>query len=615
MSTVAITAEATSGVSRTRGRPRLRCGGVSVIEPTGEPPPAPNPWKRRILIGAAVAIVVWLVAAGLLLLDAKRSIDGGVAQLEAARDRLSPGELVSGDGRAALELAEDDFNRAASNAGSPLLAPFKLVPGVGQQVRSVEAQTEAAAAVVAIGEEAMREAEARFEENPQTGPARVTLMEEVAQIAADAEAQMQEVDLGPDFFLVGPVGEARREFADRLKEVEAALADSRTVATGFATFLRGPSRYLVLAANNAEMRAGSGMWLSAGVLTVQDGDFMLGDMAPTGDFALPDGAVPVTGELAERWGWFGPSRDLRNTAASPRFDATAPLAAQMWQAATGEAVDGVLVVDPLTLRALLAAEGPVQAEGVTLDAANVLSYLFLDQYRAAPDLDADQAARRDQLGSVARAAIDAFETGEWDPPTLVDELAPAGRGRHVLAWSSDPVEQAAWEAAGISGELGDDSLMVSLMNTGGNKLDQFLAITGRIDVATDSSGTDVAVRLDLTNGAPLGEPSYVVGPFPGTGLVEGEYRGILAVDVPGTATDVRIEGGQGQVAAGPDGPARVVATTVQLARGETRQAVVTFHLPPGVDEMRIEPSAREPAVEWRAGGERWVDDHAERVEW
>jgi uncharacterized protein DUF4012 len=357
------------------------------------------------------------------------------------------------------------------------------------------------------------------------------------------------------------------------------------------------------------------MWLSAGVLTVQDGDFTLSDMVPTGDLPVAEGAVPVTGELADRWGWFGPSRDLRNTAATPRFDVTAPLAAQMWESVTGEAVDGVLVVDPITLRALLVAEGPVQADGVTLDASSVLPYIFLDQYRAAPDLDADQAARRDQLGAVARAAIDTFEVGEWDPPTLVDELAPAGRGRHVLAWSSDPVEQAAWAAAGISGELTDESLLVSVMNTGGNKLDQFLTVNGTIGVSGSGAGTDVTVRLELVNDAPVDEPTYVVGPFPGTGLAEGVYRGIVAVDVPGAATDLRIEGGEGQVAAGPDGPAQVIATTAQLGRGETREVTVTFRVPAGVDELRVEPSAREPAIEWRAGDKRWIDDHAERLEW
>jgi hypothetical protein len=588
---------------------------VSVIEPPGDDAPARSPWKRRVLYGALAVFGLWVLASALLLLDAKRSIDAGVAQIEAARARLSPGDLVSGDGRAALALAEEEFERAADNAASPILGPLKIVPVVGQQVRSVEAQTEAAADVVAIGEQAMAEAEAKLDEGAATGPERVALMEEVAAIAADARERLRDIELGPDFFLVGPVGSARDEFADRLREVDVALADTEVIATGFADFLRGPTRYLLLAANNAEMRAGSGMWLSAGVLTVQDGDFTLSDMVPTGDVVLPEGAVLVTGDLADRWGWFGGARDFRNTAASPRFDATAPVAAEMWQAATGEAVDGVLVVDPLTLQALLAAQGPVEADGVTLDADSVLPYVFLEQYRQAPDLDADQAARRDQLGAVARAAVDVFETGEWDPPTLADELAPAGRGRHVLAWSSDPVEQRAWEAAGVAGELHDDSLLVSVLNTGGNKLDQFLGVQGAIDIAESGAGTDVTVRLELTNEAPVGEPAYVVGPFPDTGLAAGDYRGIVAVDVPGAAIDVQIEGGEGSPAAGPDGPAQVVATTVQLARGESRELTVRFQLPPGLDGLRVEPSAREPAIEWRAGDQRWTDDHPERVEW
>ncbi len=160
----------------------------------------------------------------------------------------------------------------------------------------------------------------------------------------------------------------------------------------------------------------------------------------------------------------------------------------MWRNLTGEAVDGVIVVDPLTLRGLLAAEGPIDAGGIALDSESILQYIFLEQYRIAPLEDADQSARRDQLGAIARAAIDAFEDRDWDPPTLVDELAPAGGGRHVLAWSADPVEQRGWEATGIAGELDEDSMLVSLMNIGGNKLDQFMALEGSIDV--DTAGPD-----------------------------------------------------------------------------------------------------------------------------
>jgi hypothetical protein len=158
-------------------------------------------------------------------------------------------------------------------------------------------------------------------------------------------------------------------------------------------------------------------------------------------------------------------------------------------------------------------------------------------------------------------------------------------------------------------------VLVSVMNTGGNKLDQFVSVDSAIEVDSGGSGAAVTMRLDITNDAPVGEPPYVLGPFPGTGLGEGVYRGIVAVEVPGAATDVRIEGGEGQVAAGPDGPARVIATTAQLARGERRRVTIRFRLPATVDELLIEPSARQPPIRWHWGDRTWVDDHAERLEW
>jgi len=578
-------------------------------------PPRWHRWAQVALFGVGVLVFVWLVVATVLVVQAKRDIDAGIARLEQARDELSPGDLVRGEGRAALAEAEEAFEQAQDRAGSPLLSPIEFIPLVGEQVRSVDAQTEAAAEVVGIGRRAIGDAERAFEETPAAGPDRIALMEEVVRITSRAHDRLQDVDLGPDFFLLGPVGDARLDFAGRLTELQASLADSEVAAAGFAEFLRGPRRYLVLAANNAEMRAGSGMWLSAGTLAVQDGAFELGEMRPTGDLLLPPGAVPVEGEFAERWGWFAPTEDFRRLATTPRFDATAPLAVEMWRALTGEAVDGVIVVDPVTLQALLAAEGPIDAGGVALDAENVLSYIFLEQYRIAPLQDADQTARRDQLGAVAQAAIDAFETRAWEPPTLADELAPAGGGRHVLAWSTNPVEQAGWEAAGVAGELDEDSLLVSLMNIGGNKLDQFMTVKGSIAVDTGGPDTSVAVRLEMVNEAPIGEPAYVVGPHPRSGVGEGVYLGIFAVDIPGAAFDIRLDGGERLVADGPDGPARVVATTVQLERGETRELTVRFRLPEGVSGLRVEPSARVPAITWRSGDVDWVDDHAERVEW
>ena len=69
------------------------------------------------------------------------------------------------------------------------------------------------------------------------------------------------------------------------------------------------------------------------------------------------------------------------------------------------------------------------------------------------------------------------------------------------------------------------------------------------------------------------------------------------------------------VAAGPDGPTRVAATYVGLARGEAKTLVVQFTLPPGMRSVTVEPSARVPGERWQAGGEQWVDAGAHVVQW
>ena len=74
-----------------------------------------------------------------------------------------------------------------------------------------------------------------------------------------------------------------------------------------------------------------------------------------------------------------PTEEWRNLASSPRFEVTASLAAEMWRATTGETVDGVLLVDPVALQALLAAQGAVSVGDREIGADNVVEFLMLDR--------------------------------------------------------------------------------------------------------------------------------------------------------------------------------------------------------------------------------------------
>src|SRR5690606_27604747 len=117
---------------------------------------------------------------------------------------------------------------------------------------------------------------------------------------------------------------------DQLAQAESAAGDLEAASTALAGVLEGPAPYLLLGANNAEMRNGGGMFLSAAELSFDDGALALGDVSPTAELVLPAGAVPVDGDLAGNWPWLDPGRDLRNLGLSADFPQSAEVAVRTW---------------------------------------------------------------------------------------------------------------------------------------------------------------------------------------------------------------------------------------------------------------------------------------------
>jgi hypothetical protein len=198
---------------------------------------------------------------------------------------------------------------------------------------------------------------------------------------------------------------------------------------------------------------------------------------------------------------------------------------------------------------------------------------------------------------------------------LADGLAKAARGRHVLLWSSRLSDQRGWAAAGLDGRLRPDSLMASVLNRGGNKLDYWLPPEVGLELRAVGDHTEGTIRMRLRNTTPPDEPTYVAGPHYGLPLQPGEYLGLAAVTLPGAARAGRFEGVDQLAVAGADGPTRVIATEFRVGRGEERTLVVRFQLPGRHGSLRIESSAREPSVPWTFRGTRWRDDRARTVRW
>lgn len=572
--------------------------------------------RRRLLLSAAGAAVgLWAAACTVLLLQAAGDLRAGREAATSARDGIDASAIAEGGVVGPLRQAASRFGSAAATTRSPILAPVRILPIAGRQLRSITALSEAAGEVAAAGADAAQQAQRVLDEPSGGGPARVDQVRVVADTLRETSARLAAIDdLGPRKGLVRPLARARNELAAELDDARAALADAGAGADAALSFLEGPRRYLLVAANNAEMRAGSGMWLSGGVLTTAAGRIELGEVGPLYEIAdPPDGAVPITDpHLAQRWGFWNPTYDWRGLMTSPRFPVAAEHALRMWEAARGERLDGVIVVDPVALAAVVRATRPVRVGDLELGADQVELELLHGQYLRFDEND----ERRELLGDLASEVFRALDEGDWSAATLVEELGEAVRGRHLLAWSPDEREQAGWEAAGMAGEIRPASLLVAVLNRGGNKLDVFLDVDAALSSSAGGPTTDFELRLDLTNAAPEELPRYVEGPpFRGT-WAPGTYVGQVAVTLPANAEAVTIEGeGTALVTEGRDGPARVVATAVEIPRGGAQQVVVRFRMPSSTGTLLVEPSARVPPTTWSYGSSSWQDSAPHAANW
>ena len=262
------------------------------------------------------------------------------------------------------------------------------------------------------------------------------------------------VDTGPSQALVGPLAAKRAEFVTQLDDARRQLTKAAGVSAAVATILEGPQNYLVLAANNAEMRAGSGAFLEVGVATSADGSVHLGNLDPSGAHALPAGEVNVTGDLQSNWGWLHPSLDMRNLGLTPQFDVTAPLAARMWTGLNrpaGERRHGYR-----RGRCPAAARGHRPGRGRRSDRQR-------RQRRAVPPprsvrgieqrIRPIQANDRTRSGCWPAPSLTQLQGQSTDLTSLATAMSSAVAGRHLMLWSKNPVDQAAWVTSGVSGTL------------------------------------------------------------------------------------------------------------------------------------------------------------------
>ena len=452
----------------------------------------------------------------------------------------------------------------------------------------------AAQQVGTIGQAAILRARAALRAPHATGPDRVAAINALAAAAGEADSRLAQVSLGSRSALFGFIGRKYDDFARRLDKVKAGVHKAAVAAKETAALLHGPSHLLLLAANNSEMRDGSGMFLSATQIDIDAGTMKVGEVYETAKLALPPGAVPLAPGYATVWGPYLANEEWRNLGMSARFDETAALAARMWKARTGNDVDGVLAIDIAGLRMLLAGTGPVDASGTVVTTDNVVPLLMHDQYLSTAGQTAEGQARRDELSRIANAVVQAVQRGGFDTGAVA-KLAPASvAGRHLMLWSASPASEAAWQAAGVAGVLGPDTLLAAVQNMGVNKLDEFTGLTTDVHVA-GGAPSRVTVVFHITNRTPAGQPPYIAG-VGIAGVPPNTYLALVTLTMPGDADHVLVDGAAVANNSGLDGPTRVVAALRKVPPGATVDLTVTFTVPGPHGRLQVESAARVPAA-------------------
>ena len=234
--------------------------------------------RRTIALVVAGLAALWLVVAAWLVLSARADVEAGADDLRAVRREASIASLVEPERADELAGAADRFARASDRLGSPVLAPVRILPVVGRHL-------DAARDLAQVGEDgaeaarvALTDLQALTERSRAAGPERVQTLRELATVADDAGAALGALDVPSGDALVSPLSRAIVELGEQRAEAVDATEQMSATATALADLLEGPEPYLLLGANNAEMRVGSGMFLSAAELGLADGELALGDV-------------------------------------------------------------------------------------------------------------------------------------------------------------------------------------------------------------------------------------------------------------------------------------------------------------------------------------------------
>lgn len=526
--------------------------------------PRPRAWHILLAVVALVlAGTAWIAVTGLLarseLLAAQRSLETLRRSVTGTGGNAEPAAATR-DPEAAMRSANAHAARAHRLTTGPAWYLFAQAPFLGRPAETVRGAAKAADRLTHdVLPPVVRLAPELAGDSRKGGlgallsalGGKAPELERAARIAAGTRAEVDEL---PRTTWLPAIDRARVRLVRLLDRTAPATADAALAARVLPPMLgeQSPRRYFVVVQNTAEARGTGGMPGAFAVLTAVRGELRFETFGNDDTVTGANPTVDLGAEFAARYSQAEPTRYWANSNLSPHFPYAARIWAATWHQRSGQQVDGVAALDPITLGRLLRATGPGRLrDGTALTADNVLDLTERTGYARYPD----DAKRKEFLLDVARTAVTTLADALRDPRRLPGLVKAAygdvSEGR-LKVWSAREDEQRLLSTRPLSGTLPQQpgpfaGLVVN--NAAGGKLDYYLErelswVPGRCT----PDGRLVTARITLANRAPAsGLPAYVTQrgdkpahrPRPGDNRLLVSYYASRGAQLTGAALDGR----------------------------------------------------------------------------
>jgi len=557
-----------------------------------------RPNRIRALITCLVVLVlvsVYGVVLAANLNAAKKHLFSGRDNLQSAYAEAEKAEFEKAAQH--FEQAKTDFFSANRTLNNPSIKMLSVVPIVNKNVLAIRKITSAGLEITLAGESFMQASMLFPQEQGKIdfsfsnggidlGPF-IAARSHVNQANLHALMAIAEYDKIPNRFLIASLQKAKEELGEQLPKFKSLATNTRQAFETIPDILgaNGKRRYFLAVQNNAELRATGGLIGNYGVITVENGKFALEAFDEIHKLQRKDQpAVDAPQDFASRYGRFKGNSMWINANMSPDFPTVSRVLIDLYRSVTGVKLDGVISVDPIGLKYLLAATGPVNLpeEAINVDAGNVVDWTLISAYEKYEE----RGERKDFLADVAKAVWECVITGQIeDKSKFMEQIKLALSEKHMALFSIHEQEQKLAESLGYAGATiptSNDYLQVIMQNHGGNKVDVYLheQIEYTVTLRPDGSArADVSVKI-INKTPTSGLSEYVSGGHP-LGVKGGYSNTWLNIYVPkGVQLLSAKEGGKdSEIEVGFEKDKMVFSQYVKIAPGSSRTVNFTYELP------------------------------------